>query len=373
MKVLFITNIPAPYRIDFFNELGKHLEMTVVFEARRCNERKDFFYWNDNEKCHFNKIFLQENLTPQKPNFDIIKYIDNKYDVIILTNYYSSFTPMVAFFYCLIKKIKFIAEFDGGMLHKESKIKYFIKRFFIANTTALLSPSSKTDKYINHYGVKKEDIYRYHFTSIRQQDLSPYDELLKNKIRHQLDIDTSKVILYVGQFIYRKGIDVLLNVIPYLGSTKLVMLFVGGKPSQEYIDLLNRVNADKQCDVRFIPSSNKDDLKKYYICADIFVLPTREDIWGLVINEAMAYGLPVITTDKCVAGLEMIKDGENGFIVPNENIKVLAQKIRYLCENDVQRQQMGINNRTKIMDYTVENMASDHVQIISNFFKREHK
>ena len=50
----------------------------------------------------------------------------------------------------------------------------------------------------------------------------------------------------------------------------------------------------------------------YYQAADMLVFPTREDIWGLVINEAMANGLPTVSTDKCVAALEMIKQGENG-------------------------------------------------------------
>lgn len=56
------------------------------------------------------------------------------------------------------------------------------------------------------------------------------------------------------------------------------------------------------------------------MAADIFVHPTREDIWGLVVNEAMAKGLPVITTDRCVAGLELIKNESVGRIVPVENI-----------------------------------------------------
>ena len=54
-------------------------------------------------------------------------------------------------------------------------------------------------------------------------------------------------------------------------------------------------------------------------------MPTREDIWGLVINEAMAYGLPIITTDNCLAGLELIKNEENGYIIPVNNTELLAQ------------------------------------------------
>ena len=63
------------------------------------------------------------------------------------------------------------------------------------------------------------------------------------------------------------------------------------------------------------------------MAADVFVMPTREDIWGLVINEAMAYGLPVVSTDKCIAALELVKNGRNGYIIPPNQPKEIAQKV----------------------------------------------
>ena len=92
------------------------------------------------------------------------------------------------------------------------------------------------------------------------------------------------------------------------------------------------------------------------------MLPTREDIWGLVINEAMAYGLPVITTDRCVAGLELVEDGVNGYIVPVNDAASLAEKM--LCVLNGDMQQMGRRSLEKIQGYTIENMAQTHVAIL---------
>ena len=85
-----------------------------------------------------------------------------------------------------------------------------------------------------------------------------------------------------------------------------------------------------------------------------FVLPTREDVWGLVVGEAMAKGLPVITTNKCLAGLEMIRDGENGFVVAVENVQELADKILFLYENPQICIEMSKNNIAVMREYTIE-------------------
>ena len=95
-------------------------------------------------------------------------------------------------------------------------------------------------------------------------------------------------------------------------------------------------------------------------------MPTREDIWGLVINEAMAYGLPIITTDNCLAGLELIKNEENGYIIPVNNTELLAQYANLLIDNKSLRDKIAANIRKKIQLYTLENMAKTHIDFLHN-------
>ena len=63
--------------------------------------------------------------------------------------------------------------------------------------------------------------------------------------------------------------------------------------------------------MHFIAFQEKEMLEKYYIAADVFILLTRGDVWGLSINEAMANALPVITTDRCIAGIELVEQNGN--------------------------------------------------------------
>ncbi len=101
----------------------------------------------------------------------------------------------------------------------------------------------------------------------------------------------------------------------------------------------------------------------------MFVLPTRTDIWGLVINEAMAAGLPIVTTDRCVAGMEMIEDAVNGYIVPVNDDQQLAARCVEILSNEMLSRQMKINNLEKIKDYTVEKMAEVHLRVFERFLK----
>lgn len=182
----------------------------------------------------------------------------------------------------------------------------------------------------------------------------------KIKIRNELKIKEKQIVLAVGQFIHRKGFDVLLNAVEKLPKN-IGFYFVGGKPTEEYLKIRNEKNLTN---IHFVGFKNKSELKKYYMAADLFVHPTREDIWGLVINEAMAHGLPIITTNRCIAGLELVEDNVNGFVIDVDNVDMLSARIvEILMHKDIK--ELGENSLSKISEYTIEKMAEKHIDILN--------
>lgn len=365
MKVTILTNIPSPYRMKFFNALGKKVDLTVIFEARRAKGIN--FNWNDDKVSNFCAIFLKDGFIEEKCiDIKILKYINLKdQDYIIVTNY-GYYTEMLALLYIKIRRFPYILEIDGGIIRKENFFKKYIKNFLIANAKLYLSPSQTSDKYLMYYGAKKEHIHRYPFTSLSNNDILPciIDESEKKIIRNSLNIKEEKIVLSVGQFIYRKGYDNLLKAAADIDKNVGIYI-VGGIPTAEYRKLQEEYQL---ANVHFIEFKKDEILKKYYKAADIFVLPTREDIWGLVINEAMANALPVISTDKCTAALELIKNGENGFIVPTDDIQELYNKIALILNDDVLRKAMARKNLNIIKKYTIENMSAVHHSILKYFY-----
>ena len=112
-------------------------------------------------------------------------------------------------------------------------------------------------------------------------------------------------------------------------------------------------------------SQSHESLNNYYKAADLFVLPTREDVWGLVVNEALSNGVPVITSDQCGAGLELIVDDYNGYVVQNYPEQI-SNKIMYLRNNPKLLNELSNNALDSIKDYSLENMASVFRDAITN-------
>ena len=368
MRVLFMTNIPSPYRVDFFNALGEKCDLTVLFENETAKSRDAA--WRADDVINFNPVFLKGIRTGDAealcPN--VVHYLNrNKFDLFVV-GMYSSPTGMLAIEWMRMNKIPFVLSTDGGIRKPESELKHKFKAHFIGSATAWLSTGAVTNKYLEYYGADLSKTTIYPFTSVRRKDVltTCIDKKEKEKIKRKLGITESKAILSVGQFIHRKGYDLLLNAIRSCDPDVGVYI-VGGKATKEYLALKNRYNLGN---VHFVDFMSKNELAEYYKSADVFVLPTREDIWGLVINEAMAYGLPVVTTDKCVAGIEMIRENRNGAIVQSENIIELSKAINHVLQNSDWMSREALKTAET---YTIENMAKAHIELFQQIIKDYNK
>lgn len=366
MKVLFVTNLPSPYRVDFFNELGNKVDLTVCYERRNSSER-DEKWVNNSHRSYKEKYIISKNLGVDRSiGLGVIKELKYKYDFVILTGL-SSPSIILAIMYCQLYNIKYIMEDDGGLINLNGEKHKFLKKILLKKVFAYFTTTNENIYTMTQLGINKNKIYKYPFSSVFNKDIE--NGIKKKKklqsIRQLLGIKEKKVVLAVGQFIERKGFDILLEAFADMPDD-CGLYFVGGVPTKEYIDI---VRIKKLSNIHFIGFQEKDMLQNYYAAADIFVHPTREDIWGLVVNEAMAAGLPVITTYRCGAGLELIKQNENGFLVEVENIADLQKKMLQILNNNNLQKKMEENSISIIKDYTIEKMVNWHVNKLKELYK----
>lgn len=362
-RVLFLTNFASPYRVHFFDELSKYMDVTVLYSDRVEDIKHRNADWFEEGEGSFHPVQLTRVGSMGEENLclDVIPWLKKKFDVIIIGGY-SSPTAILAMAWLRLHRIPFYMEVDGGLIRQESKLKYLVKKTLVCMANQWLSTGRNTTKYLIHYGAKEEKITEYPFTSLYEEDILPKAVSPEEKaaLRIALGFPEKHMVLAIGQFIHRKGFDVLLQAAASL-EEDVGIYIVGGVPTMEYLNLRDKLGLKN---IHFLDFQKKERLALIYKAADMFVLPTREDIWGLVINEALAYGLPTITTDRCVAGLDLIEDGVNGYIVPVEDADALAQKIKAVLASDMQK--MGEASLEKIRPYTLENMAKTHAEIFES-------
>ena len=148
MKVLFLTNIPSPYRVDFFNELGRLCDLTVLFEAKGAKSRNAD--WVADSITDFKAVFLDGVRVGDAEAFcpSVIKYLSKKKYGHIVVGMYSSPTGMLAVEYMRLKKIPFILSTDGGVKKNDKGFKYRMKAHFISAADAWLSTGKTAKEYL---------------------------------------------------------------------------------------------------------------------------------------------------------------------------------------------------------------------------------
>lgn len=361
MRVLYLTNLPAPYKVDFFRIFSDmDVDLTVLYERSMASDRKK--EWFSRHDINFKEIVLKGIYVGREDAFclSVLSYIDkSKFDVFII-NGYTTPTSILAIISLKLRHIDYYLAIDGALYKPEGKIKSMLKRTLIKGAKGYFSPSKECDQCLKRYDVKKRNCIRYPFTSLSLSDVceAVLSKQQKEYYKNRLGFQSKYMILGVGQFIKRKGFDILLESALYL-SEKIDIVLVGSQIiPNEYNEIINHLNYKDNIHFHFVPFRSKEDLDMYYRAADIFVLPTHEDIWGLVINEALAHALPVITTKTCGAGNELIRNGYNGFILNENSPQELGKKIKYLLDESEQRERLSFNAIESIKDYTLENMAN---------------
>ncbi len=370
MKILFSTSSLFPYRVNWLDELGKYADIDVYYLMENDKARNAEWCAQRPENCTF--TLMKSRKIPMlglvSTEFKkLLKKKASEYDVIILDGY-GYFSQLINIKYLNKKKITYYVNIDG-MVPKDSESKFArrLKKKIISKIPYCLCGSVNTNEMLISYGAKRGNIINHPFTSLYSKDVAediPPKEL-RQLLKESLQIKEKKVVVSVGRFSYMngygKGYDVLLRAAKRLTSD-VGWYIIGGAPTEEFAKMKKEMQLDN---VHFVEFLNKEDLAKYYQLADVFVLMTVGDVWGLVINEAMAQGLPIITTDKCVAGLELVANGENGYIVKVGDDKALGEKLQHIFSDEDLQIRMAKKSLEKIRFYTIENMAKIHIEAIS--------
>jgi len=336
MKVLIVFNHPAPYKVRMFNELSKYVDLTVLFERNKARDRNDSFYCDNNymfKAITFKKGYIGNEGSYSRQIKNYIKNNYKDYDFIIM-NGISHLAEIFAIRYMQSKSIPYSILINGGIAkEKESPLRKYVKTSMIKNASFWISPSLKSDEYLVHYGAVKEKIYRYPYSNISNADLKQLNS--KNEIRkkYSLPLD-KKIFINSSQFIDRKN---NLSLLEHFKNTDNFLLLIGEGPEQHQYEEFIKTN--KLTNVKIIPFLKRNELFEIMQGCDAFITLAKKDIFGQTTLEALANGLPVISSKNVNSSLEYVVDGYNGYLVdlnnPSSIDEAIQKSYKISCKNAI--------------------------------------
>lgn len=357
-KILLLHNIATSYYKNIvFNEFFKiHNNFKVIHLGETENIRDwkidlsdinyPFEILTKGSINNYSKYFFIKNtwrvLTAERPD---IVYIGGYFHIAYWT----------ALLWSKINNVKIMLEMDSNKFDHDRKYwKESIKSFFVKKCDFGLTYGELSKNYFIEQGMAKEKI-------VIKPNVSSSSLFYKaNDLHKPHSMTHEKYFIYVGRFSEEKNLKLLIECFykakHKVSDTLWGLLLIGSGPKES--ELLQLVQQLETKDIVFPGFVDKNDLRNFYNHANVFILPSTREPWGLVANEAMMCGLPVVISNKCGCSLDLVK--ENGYLFDPYNEVELVEILFDYMQNSIDMIMQSKKSLDIIKNFTPE-LASKRI------------
>jgi glycosyltransferase involved in cell wall biosynthesis len=346
MKIAFVHPAHRDYRQKIFEQLNENYDITFIFTRQGRGQNNITENHEDLPPSWKYKILTSNVLIRGHDMFMLIKLVNEllfgRYDIIM-----SSTCKYFCYASAKISGAKFIIlnefwYFDSRTLKRH--ILNLFTKLIVKNSDSVISLGSRVSQEFIKWGVDPHKIFEYPQCAVDYTNIVSIDS---NEMRKKYGIGNKKVIFFVGRFVEFKGVEYLIRSFCMLeNKLENCFLIIGGKGYMEnqYKELMYNLNAKN---ILILTDMNDYEKANLYNLCNVFVLPSilynenSYEAWGLVINEALAFGKPVITTDAVGSGYDLVKDGFNGYVVKNKSVEELYHALYQIVSNEELEVSMG--------------------------------
>lgn len=352
MKILIVFNHPAPYKVALFNGLSAYHDVHVIFERFSAKNRHKDFYNEAKYDFTLHKIKGVSLGNENHFSLGVKRHLKkHKYDLIIM-NGYSTLTEMIALRYLKQKNIPYAFYINGGIIKKESALLRKIKHYFISGAKLYFSPAPKANEYLEYYGAAKNLIHNYPYSTVYQKEVATYRPSRIDKVSFWQShyVQGNNFTICVTSYIKRKNNTAIIRAWKNVPPDHSLILVGEGPELKHYQKIVHDLKLEN---VYFLPFAAKELIAKYLKHSDNAVYLSNYDIYGHVINEALAAGLNVLTNKNMVAAHELINHDKNGLFASDnisESLNTLFTKDYFLA---------AINSAV-----TIEDSLASHLEIL---------
>ncbi len=359
-RVALLTEVPAPFRAPLFAALAERVDLMVLFLAASDPRRS---YRLDDEELRFAHTVLRGHGLTRRgvwlvASRGVGRALERaRPDAVVLGGW-----NQPAFWQALrwarrhgVPAIVWVestpADTRGG-----SGLARRLKLRFLRGCAACLVPGQASSAYLLELGVPSERIV----LAPNAVDLARFRDRVA-ELRATEPPRERPLLLSVARLVPEKGLDVLLEAVAGLDADVAI---AGSGPEEE------RLRAAAPATVRFLGQLSQDELAAWYARADAFVLPSRSEPWGMVLNEAAAAGLPLVATDAVGAAHDLVEDGANGYRVPAGDPDALRAALARVVADADWRAAAGLRSRELAAGHTPEAWAAAVAGLVSRLAAR---
>lgn len=245
--------------------------------------------------------------------------------------------------YCKLVGIKVIMASDSTELDNPNiSWRESLKRFMVRKSDGFFCYGSKSAEYMLKLGAQKDQILVANNSVDNQKIQTICEDAYTQRELTKKELGLKKYnFIFVGRLIPLKNISTLLEAYKTLSQTnKEWGVIVVGNGDEEY-KMKKFCNENGLDGVHFIPGQSWYEVPKWFALADVFILLSFSEAWGLVANEAMICKLPVIISDRCGCSVDLVKEGQNGFSFNPYSVSELMEKMDFFMNNPHRIQEMG--------------------------------
>ncbi len=304
----------------------------------------------------------------KRPNWDIVREIASGRFDLLWVHGYAHATTWLAVLAARARGVRVLIRDEQTLLHDRPLGKRLLKRVALGalyGQSSALYIGERNRAYFAHYGMPPERM-----TPARYCVDNPYFRAQADALTsHRAEIRTSfgikndmPVILFAGKLVDKKQPLCLIEAFARVRAHQPCSLLIAGDgPLRAAAEALVAKLAVP--DVHFTGFLNQSEISRAYVAADVFVLPSRlHETWGLVVNEAMNFALPIVVSDKTGCAADLVHEGRNGFVVQHDSATSLAAALGTLVANPEMRRRFGAESLRVIQHYSIEACANGIVE-----------
>jgi glycosyltransferase involved in cell wall biosynthesis len=379
IRIAALASHPVVYQSPLYRLVAAdpRVELTVIFASNagiRPYQDRGFggqiVQWESDPLADYAHVFLRNANRNSLDGFfsladwDVLTEITPlRYDVLWVHSY-SYLTLWLGIAAAKVRGMPVMIREEQTLLHgrpwwKASVRAMILRRLFYG--VRGLAIGSNNREYFRRYGVPDDRIHLVHYATDNVawqrevQRLRP----CRDSIRVSFGIgDRSPVILFVGKLQPKKQPGLLLEAYRRVRAQyPCALLFVGAGSLEA--QLRDRIAEQSIPDVFFAGFLNRLEISRAYAAADIFVLPSSSnETWGMVVNEAMNFGLPVIVSDKVGCSPDLVQAGDNGYIFDHRSTQELADALAMLVSDQRRRRRYGRQSLERIRRWSPDLAAA---------------